>query len=81
MGWQWQQLNNMQVIYNSRQIDNHASTSALYRDALPATQQVVLKHRRQMLSTTITTTTTTTTTTTILQPFFRHYPGESVPEG
>jgi len=42
-GWQWHQLNHMQIICTSLQTDNHASTSSLhifYRpDALPAAQQ------------------------------------------
>ena len=41
MGWQWHQLNHMQIISTSLQTDNHASTSPLsfYRpDALPAAQ-------------------------------------------
>ena len=29
MGWQWHQLDHMQVICTSLQIDNHASTSSL----------------------------------------------------
>jgi len=29
MGWQWQQLDHMQMIYTSLQTDNHASTSSL----------------------------------------------------
>jgi len=47
MGWQWHQLDHMQIICTSRQTDNHASTSPLsfYRsDALPATQPTALKH-------------------------------------
>jgi len=39
MGWQWHQLEHMQIICTSLQTDNHASTSPLifYRlDALPA---------------------------------------------
>ena len=42
MGWQWHQLDHMQIICISLQTDYHASTSPLsmYRpDALPATQQ------------------------------------------
>ena len=30
MGWQWQQLNHMQIICTSLQTDNHASTSSLH---------------------------------------------------
>jgi len=29
MGWQWHQLDHMQIIYTSLQTDNHASTSSL----------------------------------------------------
>jgi len=39
MGWQWHQLDHMQIICTLLQTDNHASTSPLsfYRlDALPA---------------------------------------------
>jgi len=43
MGWQWYQLDHMQIIYTSLQTDNHVSTSPLsfYRpDAfLPPNQQ------------------------------------------
>jgi len=41
MGWQWHQLDHMQIICISLQTDNHASTSPLssYRpDALPDAQ-------------------------------------------
>jgi len=47
MGWQWHQLNHMQIICTSLQTNNHASTLPLsfYRpDALPATQPTVSKH-------------------------------------
>jgi len=47
MGWQWHQLKNMQIIYNSLQTENHTSTSPLsfYRpDALPAAQPTASKH-------------------------------------
>ena len=47
MGWQWYQLNHMQIICTSLQTDNHASTPPLsfYRlDALRATQPTVSKH-------------------------------------
>jgi len=40
MGWQWDQLNHIQIICTLLQADNHASTSPLsfYRlDAIPAT--------------------------------------------
>jgi len=30
MGWQWHQLDHMQIIYTSLQTDNHASTSSLF---------------------------------------------------
>jgi len=41
MGWQWHQLDHMQIICTLLQTDNHASTSPLrfYRpDALPEAQ-------------------------------------------
>ena len=47
MGWQWHQLDHMQIICTSLQTDNHASTSPLsfYRlDALPAAKPTVSKH-------------------------------------
>jgi len=46
-GWQWHQLDHMQIICHSLQTDNHTSTSPLsfYRpDALPATQSTASKH-------------------------------------
>jgi len=46
-GWQWHQLDHMQIICASLQADNHASYSPLilYRlDALPATQPTASKH-------------------------------------
>jgi len=52
MGWQWHQLDHMQIIYTSLQTDNHASTSPLsfHRpDALPAAQPTASKHWRQHL--------------------------------
>ena len=57
MGWQWHQLDHMQIICTSfqtdnhaLQTDNHASTSlSFYRpDALPPTQPTASKHRRYM---------------------------------
>jgi len=47
MGWQWHQLDYMQIICTLLQTDNHVSTSPLsfYRpDALPATQPTASKH-------------------------------------
>jgi len=44
MGWQWHQLDHMQIICTSLQTDNHASTSPLSfcrLDALPAAQQTL----------------------------------------
>jgi len=52
MGWQWHQLNHMQIICTSLKTDNHASTSSLsfYRlVALPATQPTASKHWRQFV--------------------------------
>jgi len=51
MGWQWQQLDHMQIIFTLLQTDNHVSTSPLcffYRpDVLLATQPTMSKHLRQ----------------------------------
>ena len=50
MGWQWHQLDHMQIICILLQTDNHASTSPLtfYRpDVLPAAQPTESKHWRQ----------------------------------
>jgi len=47
MGWQWHQLDHMQIICTSLHTDNHASISSLifYRpDALPDAQPTVSKH-------------------------------------
>ena len=47
MGWQWHQLDHMQVIYTMLQTDNHASTSSLHfykPDALLAAQSTASKH-------------------------------------
>jgi len=47
MGWQWHQLDHMQIICTSLQIDNHTSTSPLSfcrLDALPAAQPTASKH-------------------------------------
>jgi len=33
IGWQWHQLDHMQIIYTSVQTDNHASTSAQFLQA------------------------------------------------
>jgi len=49
MEWQWQQLDNMQIVCTSLQTDNHASTSpfSFYRpDALLAAQPTASKHWR-----------------------------------
>ena len=53
IGWQWHQLDDMQIICTSLQTDNHASTSPLsfYRpDALPAAQPTASAHFRQELN-------------------------------
>jgi len=50
MGWQWHQLDHMQIICTSLHTDNHASTSPLsfYKpDALPVTQPTASKYWRQ----------------------------------
>jgi len=47
IGWQWYQLDHMQIIYTLHQTDNDASTSPLsfYRpDAIPATKPTASKH-------------------------------------
>jgi len=47
MGWQWHQLDDMQIICTSLQTDNHTSTSPLnfYKpDAFPDTVPTVSKH-------------------------------------
>jgi len=47
MGWQWHQLDRMQIIFTLLPTGNRASTSPLsfYRpDALPAIQPTVSKH-------------------------------------
>jgi len=49
IGWQWHQLDHMQIICASLQTDNHASTSShrfCRPDALPATQPTAPKHWR-----------------------------------
>jgi len=51
IGWQWHQLDHMQIVCTSLQTDNHASTSPLssYRpDAFPAAQPTASKHWRQV---------------------------------
>ena len=50
MGWQWHQLDHMQIICTLLQTYNHASTSPLsfYRpDTFPAAQPTASKHWRQ----------------------------------
>jgi len=47
MGWQWHQLDHMQIICTSLQTDNHASTSSLNFlevGALPDAQPTMSKH-------------------------------------
>jgi len=46
MGWQWHQLDHLQIICTLLQSDNHTSTSSLSfygLDALPAGQQTAQK--------------------------------------
>jgi len=46
MGWQWHQLDHMQIIGTSLQTDNHATTSPLsflQAGAIPATQPIASK--------------------------------------
>ena len=51
MGWQWHQLDHMQIICTSLKIDNHSSTSSLNyftcSNALPDAQPTVSKHWRR----------------------------------
>jgi len=47
MGWQWHQLDHMQIICTSLQTDNHASTSPLYP---PAVHTCVVNSRRQLIA-------------------------------
>ena len=50
MGWQWHQMDHMQIICTSLQVDNHACTSSLdfYRlNVLPDAQPTVSTHWRQ----------------------------------
>ena len=52
MGWQWHQLDHMQIICTSLQTDNHASTSIQHRTVLiifPLILQTIIT--AQMLST------------------------------
>jgi len=47
MGWQWHQLDHMQIICTSLQTDNHASTTSLSFNrpgVLPAAQPTASKH-------------------------------------
>jgi len=47
MGWQWHQLDHMQITCTSLQNDNHASTSPLFLcrpDALPDAEPTASKH-------------------------------------
>jgi len=47
MGWQWHQLDHMQIICTSLQTDNHTSTSPLrflQAGCLPAAQPIASKH-------------------------------------
>jgi len=49
MGWQWHQLDHMQIIHTALHTDNHASTSPLSYyspDALSAVQPIASKHWR-----------------------------------
>jgi len=46
LGWQWHQLDHLEIICTSLQTDNHTSTSSLNlykQDALPDDQPTVLK--------------------------------------
>ena len=50
MGWQWHQLDHMQVIRTSLLTDSQAGTSSLWLDALPAAQPTAPKHRGQRMT-------------------------------
>jgi len=53
IGWQWHQLDHMQIIYTWLRTDNHASTSPLSfysLNALPAAQPTPSRHWRQHIS-------------------------------
>jgi len=55
IGWQWHQLDHIQIICTLLQADNHARAlhhSIFYRpNGLPDTQQTVSKHWRQITTT------------------------------
>jgi len=54
MGWQWHQLDHMQIICTSLQTDNHPSTLPLSFDrphAFPAAQPTASKHWRYAVET------------------------------
>jgi len=44
LGWQWHQLDHMQIICTSLQTDNHSSVNVYRPDALPDDQPAVSKH-------------------------------------
>jgi len=53
MGWQWHQLDYMQIICTSLQTDNHTSTAPLsfyWPDAFPPAQPTASKHWRQCMT-------------------------------
>jgi len=69
MGWQWHQLDHMQIICTLLQTDNHAKTLSpiFYKpDTLPDARPTVSKKWRFKPKNT-----TTQTTTTILWPLYR----------
>jgi len=50
MGWQWHELDHMQIICTSLQTDDHTSPLSFYRqNALPATQPTTSRHWRHWI--------------------------------
>ena len=94
-GWQWHQLDYMQITCPSLQTDNHASTSTLNfvqagcsswrpTDSAKALKALETSNRKSCMHYQIVqlpmTFSDTTTTTTVLRSFFQDHPGEPVPE-
>jgi len=79
IGWKWHQLDHMQIVCNSLQTDNHASTSSL-KFFTGRMRFLTPNQQRQSIEGVPYHITPPPYTTTVLQPFFRHHPGEPVPE-
>jgi len=77
-GWHWHQLDFMQIICTSLQMDNHSSISRLY--ILTGRTLFLTPHQQFQGTEGITHAYASTTTTTVLRPFFRDHRGELVPE-